>query len=250
MKKLPRPRPRPVLFPLRSPDTATTTVQALSRHRRRATIDHRPLHGVTPQMVLWWFQNIGGTMRYGDAVVPNYLAWHPVDHIRWELARPAPGGGAREGARFRIIEAFQGRPEFYIDTTETVEKLDMTGIRLVRRFAGVPVLQLSHTWSACQGHTHYVSVLEVGSNAPLLTLGNRYLTGRRFPMSMTQAWLAHNIEEVGVLERILPDAYAARADADSGPTASAGCGEHRSLTASEKVSPAASSHSEPSFSGS
>jgi len=83
-----------------------------------------------------------------------------------------------QGARFRIIEAFQGRPEFYIDTTETVEKLDATGIRLVRRFAGAPVLQLSHTWSACEGHTHYVSVLEVGSNIRLFTLVNRYLTGR------------------------------------------------------------------------
>ena len=226
MKQLPLPRPRPVLFPLRSADTATTTVQPLSRHRRRVTIDHQPLRGVTPEMVLWWFQNIGGTMSYGDAVVPNYLAWHPVDHIRWELARPAPGGGAREGARFRIIEAFQGRPEFYIDTTETVERLDATGIRLVRRLAGVPVLQLSHTWSAGEGHTHYVSVLEIGSNAALLTPVNRYLTERRFPMSMTRAWLVHNIEEVGVLEHILPGAYAARADADARPAAAVDPGAH------------------------
>ena len=184
----------------------------MSRYRRRVTIDHQPLRGVTPEMLLWWFQNIGGTTTYGDAVVPSYLAWHPVDHIRWELARPAPGGGADEGARFRIVEAFQGRPEFYVDTTETVEKLDATGIRLVRRLAGVPVLQLSHTWSACEGHTHYVSVLEVGSR--LLTPLNRFLTRRRFPMSMTQAWVVHNVEEVGVLEHLLPAALAAAGTPD------------------------------------
>jgi hypothetical protein len=201
------------LFPLRTPDSATTTIQALSRHRRRVTIDHQPLRGITPQMLLWWFQHIGGEMPYGDAVVPNYLAWHPVDHIRWELARPAPDGGAREGARFRIVEAFQGRPEFYIDTTETVEKLDATGIRLVRRVGGVPVLQLSHTWSPCEGRTHYVSVLEIGSSSRLLTPVNRYLTERRFPMSMARAWLVHNIEEVGMLEHILPAAYADRVEA-------------------------------------
>lgn len=212
MKRLALPRPRPVLFPLRSPDTARTTVQDLSLHRRRVTIDHRPLPGITPPMLLWWFQNIGGTMAYGDEVVPNYLAWHPVDHIRWELARPAPAGGAREGARFRIVEAFQGRPEFYIDTTETVEKLDETGIRLVRRLAGVRVLQLSHTWSACDGRTHYVSVLEVGSGHRLVRLVNWYLTRRAFPTAMTAAWVIHNIEEVGLLEHILPAAYAARAD--------------------------------------
>jgi hypothetical protein len=208
VKQLPLPAPRPLRHPLRSAETAHTSVRALDRHRRRVTIDHQPLRGVTPEMLLWWFQNIGGAMTYGDDVVPNYLAWHPVDHIRWELARPAPAGGAREGARFRIVEAFQGRPEFYVDTTETVEKLDATGIRLVRRFAGVPVLQLSHTWSSCEGHTHYVSVLEVGALARLLTPVNRFLTERRFPMAMTQAWVVHNIEEVGLLEHLLPTAYA------------------------------------------
>ena len=207
--RLPLPPPRPVLFPLRAPATAVTSIQELARHRRRATIDHQPLPGVTPAMLLWWFQNIGGVMTYGDRVVPNYLAWHPIDHIRWELARAAPGGGAREGARFRIVEAFQGRPEFYVDTTETVEKLDETGIRLVRRIAGVSVLQLSHTWSACTGHTHYVSVLEVGANTALLTTVNRHLTRRRFPLPMARGWVRHNIEEVGVLEHILPAAYAA-----------------------------------------
>lgn len=212
-RRLPLPEPRPALFPLRPRATAATSIQELGRYRRRATIDHQPLPGVTPAMLLWWFQNIGGTMTYGNHVVPNYLAWHPVDHILWELARPAPGGGAREGARFRIVEAFQGRPEFYIDTTETVERLDESGIRLVRRIAGVSVLELSHTWSACTGHTHYVSVLEVGGNTALFAPVNRYLTRRRFPLSMAQAWLRHNIEEVGVLEHILPAAYAAAADA-------------------------------------
>ncbi len=209
-RRLPLPPARPTLYPLRDLSTAVSTVQELARGRRRVTIDHQPLAGVTPAMLAWWFQNIGGTMTYGDRVVPNYLAWHPVDHIRWELARPAPAGGAGEGACFRIVEAFQGRPEYYVDTTEAVEKLDDTGIRLVRRIAGVPVLQLSHTWSACPRHSHYVSVLEIGANAALLAPANRYLTQRRFPLAMTHAWLRHNIEEVGVLEHILPSAYAAR----------------------------------------
>lgn len=207
LRRLPLPTPRPVLYPLRDEATAVTTVQELPHHRRRVTIDHQPLSGVTPAMLRWWFENIGGTMAYAGAVVPNYLAWHPVDHIRWELARPAPGGGAREGARFRIVEAFQGKREYYIDTTETVEKLDDSGIRLVRRVAGVSVLQLSHTWSACVDHTHYVSVMEIGSSHPLLSPANRYLTQRRFPLPMTRAWQRHNIEEVGVLEHILPAAY-------------------------------------------
>ncbi len=204
MSRLALPEPRRIVHPLRDATTAVTSVQELPNHRRRVTIDHQPLHGVTPAMLLWWFQNIGGTMEYDGEVVDRYLVWHPVDHIRWELARPSPAGGAREGARFRIVEALGARPEYYIDTTERVEKLDETGIRLVRRFAGVKVLELSHTWSRCQGHTHYVSVMEIGAVARTYAGVNRYLTRRRFPVAMARAWVVHNVEEVGLLEHILP----------------------------------------------
>jgi hypothetical protein len=204
MKRLPIQPPRPIRHPLRDFSTAVTTIQQLPNHRRRVTIDHQPLHGVTPEMVLWWFQNIGGTMEYDDRPLDNYLAWHPVDHIRWELAQPSPSGGAQEGARFRIVEAFGAKPEYYIDTTERVEKLDATGIRLVRRFAGVKVMELAHTWSRCEGHTHYVSVMEIGAVSRAFRPVNRYLNQRRFPRDMAQAWIKHNIEEVGLLEHLLP----------------------------------------------
>ena len=141
------PAARPVLYPLRPIDTATVHYATAPHHRRRVTIVHRPLAGVTPAMLLDWFTHLGGTLRYGGAVIDRYLAWHPLDHIRWELARPAPGGGAAEGARFRIVERFAGRPEYHVDVVDRVEKLDETGIRLVQRFAGRSIFQLEHTWS-------------------------------------------------------------------------------------------------------
>ena len=121
---------RPVLYPLRPLESATVRYTAAPHHRRRVTIDHRPLSGITPAMLLDWFTHIGDTMAYGGEIVDRYLAWHPIDHIYWGLARPAPGGGAGEGARFRIVEAFGGRPEFRVDVVDRVEKLDETGIRL------------------------------------------------------------------------------------------------------------------------
>jgi hypothetical protein len=42
----------PVLFPFRSVDTATVRFTAAPHHRRRVTIDHRPLAGATPPMLL------------------------------------------------------------------------------------------------------------------------------------------------------------------------------------------------------
>jgi hypothetical protein len=194
---------RPVLYPLRSIDTATVRYASHPHGRRRTTIDHRPLAGITPAMLLDWFSHLGETMSYGGAVIDRYLAWHPIDHIRWELARPAPGGGAAEGARFRMVEAFGGRPEFKIDEIARVEKLDETGIRLVKRVAGVPVFQLEHTWSAGADGAHYVTVMDLGTRSPLLSLVNRFVR-QHFPEDKMHAWVKHNIEEVGQLEYLLP----------------------------------------------
>lgn len=192
----------PVLFPLRTVDTATVRHTAWPHLRRRITIDHRPLPGITPAMLLDWFGHLGGTMIYGDAVVPRYLAWHPLDHRNWELARPAPGGGAAEGAKFRIVEQF-GRPDYAVDIVDRVEKLDETGLRLVQRVAGVPIFALEHTWSAGVDGTHYVTVMEIGARSVALTPVNYRLT-RKFPDAMARAWVKHNIEEVGQLEFLLP----------------------------------------------
>jgi hypothetical protein len=194
---------RPVLYPLRSVDTATVHVTAAPHHRRRVTIDHRPLAGVTPAMLLDWFTHLGETMTYGGEVIDRYLAWHPVDHIRWELARPAPGGGAADGARFRMVEAFGGRPEFTIDEVARVEKLDATGIRLVKRAAGAVFFQLEHTWSAGADGAHYVTVMDLGVRSTLVSPVNR-LVSRHFPDDKLRAWIRHNIEEVGQLEYLLP----------------------------------------------
>ena len=193
----------PVLYPLRPIDTASVQFTDCAHGRRRVTIDHRPLAGVTPAMLLDWFTHLGGTMRYGGQVVDRYLAWHPTDHIRWELWRAAPGGGAGEGARFHIVEAFGGNPRFRVDVVDRVEKLDVTGIRLVQRLLGVPIFALEHTWSAGVEGTHYVSVLDIGARSAAMAPVNALLR-RRFRPAMVEAWVRHNIEEVGQLEYLLP----------------------------------------------
>ena len=138
-------------------------------------------------MLLDWFTHLGETISYGGQIIDRYLAWHPIDHIKWELARPAVNGGAAEGARFRMVEAFGGRPEYRIDEIARVEKLDETGIRLVKRIAGVPVFQLEHTWSAGADGAHYVTVMDLGVRSPMLAPVNR-LVCQQFPDDKVRAW--------------------------------------------------------------
>ena len=194
---------RSVLYPLRPVETAAVQYLDAPHGRRRVTIDHRPLTGITPAMLLDWFTHLGETMSYGGKVIDRYLAWHPIDHIEWALARPAPNGGAAEGARFRMVEAFGGRPEYKIDEVARVEKLDETGIRLVRRIGGVAVFQLEHTWSAGADGAHYVTVMDLGVRSPLLAPVN-VIVRHRFSDAKVRAWIKHNIEEVGQLQYLLP----------------------------------------------
>lgn len=80
----------------------------------------------------------------------------------------------------------------------------------MRRIAGVRIFQLEHTWSWGPDGTHYVSVMDLGSRLRAATPVNRHLTSRVFPPAMAEAWVRHNVEEVGVLEHLLPDVYVSK----------------------------------------
>ncbi len=220
MRRLPLPEPLPLLGPMRELDESRVSMTELPNRRLRLTIDHEPLKGVTPQMLLWWFQNIGGSMTYLGETHSRYRVWHPLDHIHWELKRTAPDGTVGEGARFRIVEMMGRDDRFYIDTIDRVEKLDLTGIRLVLRIAGAQFFQLEHTWSRADGATHYTSVMDIGGRSALGRPINAYLRNNVFGPGMGRAWLRHNVEEVGYLEQFLPDLYRANASTDEASNAS------------------------------
>lgn len=200
---LPPPREVPwTLKPLSSAQVGLT----YDRHGRMVcSIEHELLRGISPRMLVWWFRNLGGDMDIGGVRVPKYLVWHPFDHIHWELAAEAPGGGVDVGARFRIVEAFNAEPANTIDVIEDVVRLDEGGITLVNRRHGVEVSRLNHDFAGTEGGTIYRSTLTVGIalrglGLPLNSLIHRLV----FTEAMGRAWLRHNVEEVGALEHFLP----------------------------------------------
>lgn len=196
---------------MKSVASARTTQALLPNGQLELTIEHDIIRGVTPVMLRWWFENLGQDMTFAGKSYPRYLLWHPRDHIHWELAQRAPGGGTGQGACFRIVEAFAADPAYYVDSTEYVEKLDEEGISLVKRIAGVEVFRLEHRFGEAAGGASYRSRMTVGvASGALRWPFNHLVRPRVFSDDMGTAWLTHNVEEVSMFEHILPSLHAAR----------------------------------------
>ena len=211
MRKLPLLPERPFLGPLKTLDSARTSF-GVNRHGQLVlTIQHEAIRGVTPEMLRWWFETLGQTVKLDGRDYPRYLLWHPRDHIHWELARKAPNGGTGQGAYFRIVEAFGANPAYYVDSTEYVEKLDEGGLSLARTIAGVEIFRLEHRFTRVQNGTQYDSRMVVGASTPMVgRIFNNFIRPLFLSNEGARAWLRHNIEEVGMFEHLLPPLYAQR----------------------------------------
>lgn len=207
-RRKPMPEPRRLPWALKPFSSAQTSLTYDRLGRMVMHIRHDVLHGVTPEMVAWWFANIGGAIEIDGARYENYLVWHPFDHIDWSLARPGKDGGASVGAQFHIVEAFGRDPNFYVDVVDTVERLDPSGVTLTGKKFGLRFTALEHDFIAVAGGTQYVSTLTIGLDTPILRAVINPLMHRFFfSEAMGCAWLKHNVEEVGLLEHILPLIY-------------------------------------------
>jgi hypothetical protein len=203
------PAPRPLLAPLRELDSAQTRIRRLADRRLLITIRHAPLRGVTPEMLGWWFQNIEGTITVEGQEYLRYLIWHPLDHISFATTRLADGSvGA--GVKFKIVEAFGRDPSLLIRTRDHVDLIDETGLRLSARVAAVELFALHHRFTSEPDGAQYDSMLMFGVAGRLGRLVNPVLQRRVFTEHHAQAWLKHNVEEVGMLEHLLPLLYAER----------------------------------------
>ena len=187
-------------------DSARTNFIVGSDRIFRLYIEHGLVKGVTPTMLCWWFCNIGGEMTYMGGNYPKYLVWHPKDHIHWSVTKQLANNAIGIGSSFRIVESFGRSMKFLVDSTELVEKLDETGIRLVKRIGGIQVFPLHHDFIPDGPNTRYKSTMTIGtSKKPMSTIFNLFIRPLFFSIEMGNAWLKHNVEEVGNFEFFLPE---------------------------------------------
>lgn len=223
------PAARTLPWPLRAVDSARHALEIDRRGRLVMRIKHAALPGLEPEDLCWWFRHIGGEVLIGSVPMSRYHAWHPADHIHWALARPGPAGGAEAGARFHIVEAFGRDPAHLVDVVEQVTRLDDTGITLEKRVLRLTASRLSHDFSAGSEGAGYRSELVVGFDLPLLgRFVNAVIRRLVFSPAMGRAWIRHNIEEVGLLEHLIPLVRSQDA-ARASPPAAAQAACHRTV---------------------
>jgi hypothetical protein len=209
--QLPLPAERPHLGPMKPVASARTSRVVLPTGQLLMTIEHDVIRGVSPRMLRWWFENLARSMVYRGRTYPRYLLWHPRDHIHLEIAARSASGSTGQGAYWRIVEAFAAKPSFYVDATVYVEKLDDEGLSLVRRERGGEFFRLDHRFAAVSAGSSYRSRMIVGPASGMArVVFNNLVRPWMFPDAMGMAWLTHNVEEVSMLEHILPSLYAGR----------------------------------------
>ena len=189
--------------------TAETTFATLPSGQRQLTIRHEVIEGVTPEMILWWFQNFPTrTVTVAGQDVAWYRLWHPRDHI--EVIVRERGGpdisGLSEGTQVMIHERFGGQDQRF---DGYVAALDATGIHLQASIGGVTLGNLRHTFTAVEGGTLYESKLILGLDVPVVrVIANPLIRNFRMNDEQAKAWFVHNVEEVGNFEFFLPALYA------------------------------------------
>jgi hypothetical protein len=206
------PPPRPMLWPLRPVESAEHRISE-DGGQLVITIMHAPLLGVTAEMLRWWYCHVPGTMTYAGETWPRYLVWHPLDHISYDVVRPAPDGRVGPGAELHIVEALGRDPANRLDIRLRVDEIGAGRAVIAKRVLGTGIVRLENEYADSPAGATYVTRMRIGDHGALgRLLLNRVARHRAFPPRRIQPWIRHHVEEIGNLENFLPELYQDRAD--------------------------------------
>ena len=188
---------------------AVTAHEILADGRIHLTIEHRPLPGVTTEMLAWWCRvRPLGKVQFDGALRPLYHLFHPTEHGRiWVEAAAADGKpGVGAGGVVARYEWF-GR----YDSEGAARVIELSPRRFLTRprVAGVTIGELRHDWTdSPQGATCIVDAV-IGVDWPVIgPLVNFLLRRYVFSEGMLREWKRHQVEEVGLLPHFRPALYA------------------------------------------
>lgn len=185
----------------------------------RVQIEHDDIKGVTPEMLQWWFENLGTTTTwngedFAGPEIPVYHLWHHRDHIAVTPVSDAPDGtknrGFRVGALSRIDEQFNDYRDRIHQVMRTT-RLDTSEFTFdIVGPGGVPAGEIIHRYEPVPGGVSFYAETHIDFRGPVVgALLNRTLRPFIYGKSNADRWIRHNIEETGRTEDILPTLYSA-----------------------------------------
>jgi hypothetical protein len=207
------PPPRELGWRLRRVEDAETRDERLADGRRELRIRHPVIRGVSCQALAWWFQSFDRPCEFqGVRYDQMYLLWHPIDHHSVTITRDG-AGRVSPGQTIHIREAFGRDMRFAVDQRVTIHRWDDSGIGFHIARAGRRAFSLDHEFRDVAGGAQYDSRMVLGHDGGLIRpIANYIAMPLRFGRAHADAWLKHNVEEVGCFEHFLPELYASRAD--------------------------------------
>lgn len=204
--------PEPIALPwgLKPMGTARFGIDTLPDGRTRYWIRHGVLAGVTPRMLAWWFAHLEGDVIVEGRPINRYRVWHPYDHVHASYSKRLADGSVGPGAVIRLKEVLGANPRFVVDIHTEIEKLDEEGFIHNPVVHGVRGLaRMEYTFRRVPDGTLYENCLVFGVPGRVGRWLRPLIERVAFPPGKGEAWLRHNIEEVGMLENFLPALYRA-----------------------------------------
>ncbi len=210
MKRI-APTPLEIDWRCKPVESARSGLDILADGRVHCWIEHEVLRGITPKMLVWWFQHLEGDMEVAGQRHSRYRVWHPRDHIAIEYSRRNPDGSIGVGCVIHLTEMLGANPDYLIDVHTDITQLDELGFRHLPRFHGLRIARMDYEFSAVAEGTLYRNSLTAGARGLLGRVVNPLIRRFVFDEARGRAWIKHNIEEVGNFESFLPRLYATEA---------------------------------------
>ncbi len=179
-----------------------------------AKVQHDDVKGVTPEMIQWFFEHLGcvttwNGVDFSGPAVSIYHLWHHRDHVAVTPLTDVNGKrnlGFLEGGKSKIHELTNEVNDVIYYEMETVELNTHTFTFNVMK-NGKATGHVKHVYApADDGCTFYAETAvgtETGSE-----IFNKTIVPKLYSKEAGMQWIAHNIQETGRMQDILPVLYA------------------------------------------
>ncbi|KKO96926.1 hypothetical protein THAR02_10968 [Trichoderma harzianum] len=174
-------------------------------------IEHDTIKNCTPEMMRWWFENLGRSTNWDGVgfdgpLISFYHLWHHRDHVS---VTPISGSktGFAPGGSTRISEQFNDCHE-KINIIAVTERLDNGEFTFITKRLGLTVCRIFHLYSAEENGLRFYAETVIGVDTPVFGwLINWLVVPFIYSKSTAERWIRHNIEETGRSECVIPSLY-------------------------------------------